>query len=216
MPKCPELSRLPRLHTLPRSLNFKHTTRGSLSPYLGSPLPTRILDPSHPAASIPRNKVLSSFPFTRADGFHLRAIPKALLYKPEVPYPDPPYGPAKKDPRKVDVSLLKIVAKRSVHKSAVIRTKVSIKFKTAMSLIVTRGADAETDKKGRTKLVFRSGDAGKDRWTLEADWTYLAILNLELYRMPYTQLIPDLRRALTLIKTRAEKLNAQWQQQRAS
>ncbi|EMD36927.1 hypothetical protein CERSUDRAFT_65676 [Gelatoporia subvermispora B] len=209
MLKCPEFSRLPRLSSLPRSVNFKRTTPGSLSPYLGAPPTTRILDPSHPAASIPRNKVLTSFPHLRTDGFLLRAVPKALLYAPESPYPDPPYGPPAKDARKVNVSLLKIVAKRGVHKSAVIRSRVSIKFKTALSMIVTRGAHAEEDRKGRTRIVFRQEEAGKDRWTLE-NWTYLAHMNLELYRMPYTKLIPDLRRSLEMIRARAEKLEAQW------
>jgi hypothetical protein len=121
----------------------------------------------------------------------VKAYPKALLQKPEVYWPDPPFSRVRhvywqdkiKTPRDVtngtgqetgkttttssssrrtvDMAFAGVI-NRKIHKSAVIRNKISVKLKTATSLVVTRGADAiKSVNKAhgmQMKLVFRQDE----------------------------------------------------------
>ncbi|KZT04862.1 uncharacterized protein LAESUDRAFT_681933 [Laetiporus sulphureus 93-53] len=207
MHKCRELSRLPKASKL-RSLNFRRTTPGTYKPLLFGDYCnlTGPVDPTHPAAKTPQKLLCHLFPTAKAKGFALRAVPKALLWKVTIPWPDPPYSPAPArgpgSPR-LNVSFVRLMSK-SLAKSSVVRSKVGLKMKTAISLIVTRGADVETDEKGRKKIVFKEGDIG-DKWIL-SEWTYIHSPTLEVYRMPYYDLIPALRKTLKAVKFQAEIL----------
>ena len=58
------------------------------------------------------------------------------------------------------MSLLKVVSKKAVHKSACIRTKLTRRLKLAFTLIVIRGATPGLDEKGREVLYFDEQQAG--------------------------------------------------------
>ncbi|OBZ76850.1 hypothetical protein A0H81_03384 [Grifola frondosa] len=155
-------------------------------------------------------QLLKVTPFTRVDGLSIRAVPKGLLHRAEHPWPDPPFSPAPAHwpgNVRVNMSFRKLTSK-TLSKSAVVRVRLGSKCKTAISLIVTRGADVERDAKGRERIVFREEDAGA-HWIMP-DWTYAVQPTLEVYRMPYQKLIPQLRRALTAINDYARKLEARW------
>ncbi len=145
-------------------------TPGSVGHLLNFTVPlskSTFIDATHPAARFSRKEISQRLPQVRTDAFALRAIPQAILSLPELRYPDPPfkYAPEDQKPGRVNVSLSKIIGKKAVHKSACVRLKIGSRIKTALSLIITRGADAEVDKKGRLSLVFRDDDIG-DRWVL--------------------------------------------------
>lgn len=122
-------------------LQFKHNTPGTFGPIISYSIPpTGPLDRNHPAARA-SHSVVKTLPFTRNDAFSLRVIPKAILHKPLTPWPDPPFIPSK-EPRKdsrVNMSLVKIIGKKNVHKSAVVRNKIGSRLKAALGLIVARG-----------------------------------------------------------------------------
>lgn len=169
-------------------------------------------------------------PTAHANGFILRAVPKAVLHRVPYPWPDPPFRPASErgpDAGRINMSLLKVLGK-NVSRSAVVRKRIGYRVKTALGLIVSRGADVELDTKGRERVVFRQEDAGQ-KWVLQgvfcacclpwytacslaADWTYYMLPTLELYRMPIQTLIPSLRRALITVNQRARQLDERgWQ-----
>ena len=100
----------------------------------------------------------------------LRAYPSAILHKPEYSAPDPPFSRApSRGPgaRRANVSFLKVIGKKNVHKSAVIRSRIGNKLKTALALVTTRGADAQDDEAGTPHIVFRAEDISFDKWLLK-------------------------------------------------
>jgi hypothetical protein len=117
---------------------------------------------------------------THGGPFTLRVFPRALLARPLNPLADPPWRPASIYPSRenldtftdkiVGMSVMCILGKKSVHKSAVIRRKIATRLKTALSLIVTRGANVEkrisSTGKDRKLLVFDEEDGGGKKWTL--------------------------------------------------
>lgn len=142
-----------------------------------------IIDPTHPAAKLPKSTYYHIFPkFFRAE-VHIHAFPKALLTLPDVPWPDPPFKSAKVTkwseqlevlrntfgkgtdsnanarPVKigaVDMSMLCILGKKSTHKHSSVRKVIVRRLKHAVSLIVTRGADVcTTGKDGDEKKGLR-------------------------------------------------------------
>ena len=93
-----------------------------------------------------------------------------MLHHPDVPSPNPPFAPAKpRGPgsRRVNVSILQVIGKKNVHKSAVIRSRIGNKLKTALALVTTRGADAQDDEAGTPHIVFRAEDISFDKWLLK-------------------------------------------------
>jgi hypothetical protein len=140
------------------------------------------VDPTHPAvysAMSPssrneraerefraRSSANRFFVYTNEKLGTVKVFPKALLQKPEVPYPNPPFRAARyvrwedrkpsregkhdldeilegqksrRGPRRIDMAMGCVVSKR-VSKSAVVRRKIVGRIKMAISLIVTRGA----------------------------------------------------------------------------
>ena len=86
---------------------------------------------------------------------------------PEFVFPSPPYkySPEVTKPGRINISLAKVIGKKAVHKSACIRRKIGNRIQTAISLIVTRGADIHIDKNGHSTLEFKEEDVGK-KWVL--------------------------------------------------
>jgi len=216
MQACRELSRLPKAKKL-KSINFKRTTPGSIAPiivfhtnvadeYAGP------VDPDHPAVGFPRKALNSKLPHVYEKGFSLHVLPKALLHKVRIPWPNPPFRPAPTrgpDSPRVNMSVLKVMGK-NVTKSPVIKNKVTLKMQNAISLIVTRGADVKRDANGKECIVFDDDDAGH-HWVL-SDWSYIIRPTLEIYRMPYHELIPSMRNALLSVKHYAQALDSRkWQ-----
>ncbi|KAI0795474.1 hypothetical protein C8Q75DRAFT_452684 [Abortiporus biennis] len=206
-----ELSRLPRVSgpgSL-RSIAIRRMTPGSASGFVGQPFTvTNPLDPTHPFAK-QRKRELSKLPSHSIRGVGFRIVPKALLTKPKPQWPNPPYGYETPKRGQLGMSMMRIVSKKTIHKSAVIRKAIMKKIKTALYLIAIRGANVVKDGKGSKTIVFRKEDIG-DRWILQ-DWTYLVFPTLLLYRMPYTDLIPPLRNCLLDLATRARTFERVWQ-----
>ncbi|KAI9056477.1 hypothetical protein FKP32DRAFT_1599212 [Trametes sanguinea] len=158
---CAELSRLPKLTKSLKSINFRSTTPGSVSHIVYSnrpPPPHTVLDPTHPALAYNGAEWNRAFRWWQFTGFTIRAFPKGLLKPPESPHPDPPFavneGPTKG--HSLNMSLLD-VAPKSVG-GRVVRQEILRKIKTAISLIVVRGADAVKGKNGRDQLIFTEMD----------------------------------------------------------
>ncbi|KAI0332218.1 hypothetical protein GY45DRAFT_1321271 [Cubamyces sp. BRFM 1775] len=211
---CHELKRLPKITGSLKSINFRRTTPGSLATVLYSnrpPSPNHVLDRTHPALGYTRQVYAHVFPWRTYPGFTVRALPKALLAKPSYRFADPPYtlneGPMKG--RSANMSLLDCASK-SVG-GRVIRQEILRKFKTAISLIVVRGADV-VGQGDDAKIVFREEDAGKAEDWILSDWTYIIRPGLELYRTPYSAFIPSLRRALQAIVSQGRRLESEWAQ----
>ncbi len=102
------------------------------------------LYPDHPVNNLRRLEIMKTMPQFRSQSVTIRAFPEGALVKPFLgSWPDPPYRyeSLSPDPRRLNVALSVQLGKKSVHKSAVIRSKISTKLKTAISLIVTRGAN---------------------------------------------------------------------------
>ncbi|KZT63428.1 hypothetical protein DAEQUDRAFT_132508 [Daedalea quercina L-15889] len=202
MPKCYELRRLPKASKQLKSLNFKRTTPGSITKY-----GTHIVDRRHPIAQSREPKVRTSF---STPDIHVRVMHKALLCAPMDLRVDPPL-PVRRKTGQVNVSIQNLMY-NTVLPKAVFRSKVATKIRTALSLIVTRGADVEKDAEGREKIVFGEADAGR-HWILD-DWTYIVRPTLEVYRMPYQTLIPILREALITLRRQAKRAEKTWTTQR--
>ena len=107
-----------------------------------------------------------------------------------------------------------------------VRLKIKRRLREAVKLIVTRGAEVEESRKG-LKVVFRTKNVGADkwiapgvllllfhaapnglsffrcyysRWTLHADWTYVASPTSEMFRMSFAELLNTTRRALVFLR----------------
>ncbi|KAI0672230.1 hypothetical protein C8Q78DRAFT_735687 [Trametes maxima] len=190
------------------------TTPGSIHRMLYAnkpPPPSVVVDPQHPALSYTPHEFLRTFPWRVCPGFKLRVLPKGILDAPASRYPDPPYtlneGPTKG--RSVNMSLLD-VAPKSVG-GRVVRQDILRKFKTAISLIVTRGADVEGPA-GQKQVVFRGTNEAAS-WIL-SDWTYVIRPEHEVYSMPYKRLIPLLRDVLQLTAVTGRRLEYVWAKMR--
>ena len=111
-------------------------------------------------------------PQIQTAAFIMKVLPKACLYKPDlesVPpvertIPDEWHGE-----RRVNMSILNFMSKARIHKSAVIRKTVVNRIHSAFTMIVTRGADCEVDKKGKEVLVLREQDVGQ-KWVMQSKY----------------------------------------------
>src|SRR6202011_3181324 len=138
-----------------------------------------LIDESHPAARL-RNTAL--FPRFSNANITIRAFPKAVLQKPDVMWPDPPYtsrrvvgwdeqlqrlrqeeergdwdayaNPKQTKAKFVDMSMPCMSWKATSLKTPAIRGRVVRRLKTAVSLIITLGADVRTTSRGGPQLVF--------------------------------------------------------------
>ncbi|KAI0772938.1 hypothetical protein BD413DRAFT_473526 [Trametes elegans] len=213
MRRCPALSRLPKNPNGVKSVNFRRTTPGSLTRihYVQRPpLPSQVLDPTHPALTYTAHDFARAFPWRTYPGFKLRVVPKGLLQPPATPYPSPPYllnHGRMKSSRSVNMSLLDTAPKAVGGR--VVRQEVLRKFKTAISLIVVRGAHVEGEE-GEEKLVFMEDEAAAGVGLVLTDWTYIIHPELSVYSMPYERLIRSLREALEVSAAAGRRLERQW------
>ncbi|GBE83523.1 hypothetical protein BKA93DRAFT_878287 [Sparassis latifolia] len=210
MHKCRALSRLPKAGRL-KSLNYRRTTPGSSAPLYGNISPDLAgpVDRNHPANRLPHLLLRRTLPIIYAQGFSIRIYPKGALRLPRRPRPDPPFSPAPAHwpgGRRLNVSVMRVVGK-PVHKSGFVRRKLGTKMRTALSLIVTRGANVvEVNRKER--IVFDERDLG-DKWLLP-NWTYLISPTLEVYNMSYESLISRMRVVLKKLKRLGDALDVKW------
>ncbi|PSS34230.1 hypothetical protein PHLCEN_2v1740 [Hermanssonia centrifuga] len=185
---------------------FSLNVPGTASPYQGHPpTGTDLVDPHHPWARLPRGQIMKQFLQWGNPLFYLRVMPKAVLYKPKEPRPDPPYSPPPNPwpkNRRINMALLHILPK-TLHKSAVIRRAVVKKLKDVFMLVITRGADVQTDRKGNQLIVFKEEQAG-GHWILE-DWVYVVKPTLKLYQAPHAEIIQHVRTALYHISAQLKK-----------
>ena len=99
----------------------------------------------------------------------MSALPHALLIRPEYPFPDPPFhwDPNRKIPGRLNMALSTQVA-AVTHPSSIARSKMCNKIKTAISLVVIRGANVRRDDKGKPVLIFDKDDVG-EKWLLHSE-----------------------------------------------
>ncbi|KAI0363957.1 hypothetical protein BV20DRAFT_1057592 [Pilatotrama ljubarskyi] len=211
-PACPEIGHLPEIAHGVKSVNFRRTTPGSIYRIVHAtrpPPPHSVLDPTHPALTYSPHDFTRAFPWRALPGFRFRAVPHGLLDHPLQPVPSPPYALNHgliKDRRSVNMSLLD-TAPKSVG-GRVVRQNTLRRFKTAISLIVTRGADVDGPEDGEKKVVFRGADP-PENWVLP-NWTYIIRPELEAHSMPYSTLIPLLRDVLQLTAATGRRLEREW------
>ncbi|CAL1709712.1 unnamed protein product [Somion occarium] len=213
-PRCRQFGRLPKLTTPLRSINFKRTTPGAVTPltdfrYRPGGYLHDVLDRQHPAAKVQRQELAQLLPHGKTHSLFLRMVPQALLQRPQNIWPDPPFHyDTKGTERQAKMSFVKVVSIKGIHKSAVIRNRISYRLKTALSMIVIRGADVKLNKKGQEEIVFNENEAGR-HWIMP-NWTYIAAPTLEVYRMPYTELVPALRQLLLRVNSHAAFAERNW------
>ncbi|KAI9447108.1 hypothetical protein BJY52DRAFT_374960 [Lactarius psammicola] len=188
--KTPHLANLPRAPTPLRSVNFRHTTPGSGVVLITKYKPqhtSELFDPSYPGAHLSLDRRHALAPRYVSKHFNLYAFPKAFLSKPDAPYPLPyvprPYPARHRRPeqRSVDMSMIK----------------------EAVRLIVTRGAAVEESRGATQRIVFRPEDVGAEKWIVP-DWTYIALPTTEMFRMPFTEQLSLMRKALESIHRRIQ------------
>ena len=118
------------------------------------------IDPRHPATRPGSAKARVYF---ESAHLSIRAVPKAALRKPVTSFVEP-FPPWKRSAGQINVSLQKAMSTAELP-TAVIRSKIATKIKTALAMIVTRGADVRKDAKGKERIVFEQSGAGAE-WVL--------------------------------------------------
>ncbi|KAG6809747.1 hypothetical protein H0H92_014882 [Tricholoma furcatifolium] len=239
MLKCKELSRLPKAASA-KYVNFRRQTPGCISELLkpGSLVDADYLDPSHPAIRTPksrfpsvRNEALGvkAFPFALltkpeqiwASPLHLsietwKERVQKLLSANETRKPGevslevaPIKLPNIKD-NAISMSFANATSKKRTSNSRVIRREIAARLKVAINLIVTRDADV-AEVNGKQKIVTNETGAKEisDKW-IHPGWTYIFFPTLEIYRMPYNEMIPLLRQFLRKIYQDSHNLERTW------
>ncbi|KAG2159494.1 uncharacterized protein EDB93DRAFT_1070688, partial [Suillus bovinus] len=223
MPKCLDLSRLPKAPGI-RSINRCNVTPGSPLPVLfpgSAPYNrARTVDPTHPATRWKAH----AFPQFSCPAFTLRAVPKGALLRPEFERRSSqmerpamvPRGERKDSSKRVDMSIVFMISKKNTNKRAVVRNRIAMRIRSAFELIVARGADAELKDNDNSRQL------GKERGPEESSsavrkpkknidhWTYVMSPTLLSYRMPLPDLIQHLRAGLESIRAHSMKLDVQW------
>ncbi|KAK0194675.1 hypothetical protein F5146DRAFT_447204 [Armillaria mellea] len=212
--KCRQLSKLSKLNGKP-SIVFRGCKPGALTDVF--PIPNRFaarLDPKHPALRV-NVKVL---PIVSQPFLAIKAIPFGILTKPEnvVTFERPVelwesrVARLKDSPsEKTDVSNISLpvhllMPKKTVHKKKYLRVNIARKVKTAIALIMSRGLDVGSDG----KLVLNDRE---DHEKLIVDgWSYVISPQLEIYRMPFEDLVKGLRKSLLQISSGIRQLEQQW------
>ncbi|KAF8628799.1 hypothetical protein AX15_003714 [Amanita polypyramis BW_CC] len=169
----------------------------------------------------------------------MRAYPLAMLGKPALDEKTTAGGrsqmlkpPSALDPvvpenkKQVDMHLSVATSVKNTSKLAVVRTAISRRVKHALELIVVRGANSrgahlhvkgrENVVVGRDEAIVLDDDEAKQmgpKWILNG-WMYIFHPTLQLYRMPYHELILLLRWALQSIHMHGMYLEHQWAEMR--
>ncbi|TDL23100.1 hypothetical protein BD410DRAFT_189715 [Rickenella mellea] len=234
MKKWLDLSKLPKAPHF-KSIKFDRNTPGSAAELCnGTASKTNIVDKTHPLARTAHPKTWArTLPTANHKALLIRAFPKALLARPEIPRPDPPFS-LRPEPRRIvgksgehieqidkwaNVSAQFVIGIKTAR-SACVRARIKRRLKTALVLIVTRGAHlAYSDGDGVGDKVLMSDDGGTVRgaysWILR-DWTYVFTPSAEVFRMPYPELVGIMRVGLSNITKRARWLERSWALQDSS
>jgi hypothetical protein len=131
---------------------------------------SELFDPTYPGAHLSLGKRRSLAPRWSHPKLTLYAFPKAFLSKPDVPYSEPyisrpyPEPPRHPEQRSVDMSMQVAAFKSHLVLKPFVRTKIKRRLREAVRLIITRGAAAETSRRGQKVVVFREEDVGADKW----------------------------------------------------
>lgn len=118
------------------------------------------------------------------------------------------------------MSCLVILTKKATSKQAVIRQTVNRKLRTALNLIAIRGAHKLDGKLALDPAMAEEAQG----WFLRGKscrhfrrvhltitgWTYIFHPKLEIYRLPYHDLVDSLRTAFKSLHGRAMVLEDQW------
>ncbi|KAJ4490039.1 hypothetical protein J3R30DRAFT_22961 [Lentinula aciculospora] len=229
MQKCKELSRLTKAAQI-SSLLFRKQSPASSSAIQPLQKAETVLDPSHPAVNLPR-KFLPRF---HDSVFSVTATPFGLLEPESIPCQPPFDIPIEKwaerisrslsDPAtdqlnrlmlapvrlpkfqkygRLPMSLVTVAGKKATSKKKVIRLRIINKVKNALNLAVTRAAEVKDGKLildqelPRQNLICRG-------------WTYTVYPSLEVYRMPFTELIPIVFQALQSIRQKVVEFENSW------
>ncbi|PBK58401.1 hypothetical protein ARMSODRAFT_134156 [Armillaria solidipes] len=212
--KCRQLSKLSKLNGK-SSVVFRGCKPGALTGAF--PIPNRFavrLDPKHPALRV-NLKVL---PIVSQPFLAIKAIPFGILTKPEnaVTFERPVelwesrVARLKDSPlEKTDVSSISLpvhllMPKKTVHKKKYLRVIIARKIKTAIALIMSRGLDVGSDG----KLVLNDRE-DCDKLIVDG-WSYVISPQLEIYRMPFEDLVKGLRKSLLQISNGIRQLEQQW------
>ncbi|KAI9450084.1 hypothetical protein BJY52DRAFT_1126179, partial [Lactarius psammicola] len=170
---------------------------------------SELFDPSYPGAHLSLDRRHALAPRYVSKHFNLYAFPKAFLSKPDAPYPLPyvprPYPAHHRRPeqRSVDMSMQVVAFNSRVIVRPTLRTKIKRRIREAVRLIVTRGAAVEESRGATPRIVFRSEDVGAEKWIVP-DWTYIALPTTEMFRMPFTEQLSLMRKALESIHRRIQ------------
>ncbi|KAF5323024.1 hypothetical protein D9611_009223 [Ephemerocybe angulata] len=111
----------------------------------------------------------------------------------------------------VPMSLQFATAKAKMGGKPFYASTVKKRVRAAVSMVVNQGARVVREGEGE-KVVFDLEevrgmvDVG---WVMR-DWTYVVFPTMRLYRMPYTELIPDIRAALSYVRKEALKIEESW------
>ncbi|KAF5351456.1 hypothetical protein D9757_012062 [Collybiopsis confluens] len=223
------LSRLCKSANL-SSILFRRQTPAAGSAIIPLRRPVSVLDPTHPAAKYPR-KILpragSSFLNIVATPFSLLEAPSTSLQPPfDIPiepwaervsrsFQDPATNkidgailaaaqPIKfQKPRRLSMSVVTVAGKKATSKKKVVRLRIINKIKTAFNLAVVRGAQVVNGK------ILT--DTGVSRQHLvHQGWTYTVYPTLDVYRLPFTELIPVALNVLETIHRKIVALEANW------
>lgn len=236
MLRYPELRKLPKATGF-KSVNFRRQTPGSPDRLL-SPRPKQnILDLTHPASNVSLNSFPSfksdelgikaypmallkkpdvmwqveSYQFDSWDDRVARAKQTNALAGSVGHHPTvAPMILNNSKPDRVSMSFVGLNSKKRTSGKRHIRATIVKKIKTAINLIVIRGADV-TELKGRPRLVLNQ-HGGKDAQSQRIlhGWSYIFFPSLHIYRMPYHDLIPKLRSALRFIFEKGTTMEKRW------
>ncbi|KAK0447137.1 hypothetical protein EV421DRAFT_2033544 [Armillaria borealis] len=215
--QCRQLSKLSKLNG-----KSSVVTRSSVDASPGAltgafPIPNRFavrLDPKHPALRF-NLKVL---PIVSQPFLAIKAIPFGILTKPEnaVTFERPVElwesrvarlkdSPLENtDASSISLPVHLLMPKKTVHKKKYLRVIIARKIKTAIALIMSRGLDVGSDG----KLVL-SDREDCDKLIVDG-WSYVISPQLEIYRMPFEDLVKGLRKSLLQISNGIRKLEQQW------
>ncbi|KAJ3826664.1 hypothetical protein F5880DRAFT_1610048 [Lentinula raphanica] len=228
MQKCKELSRLTKAPGL-SSLLFRKQSPASSSAIQPLQETAVVLDPGHPGVAFPRKHL----PRFYHNVLSVTATPFGLLQPESVPC-QPPFDvaieswverisrsltestttqptlapvhlPKFQKRGRLSMSLVTVAGKKATSKKKVVRLRIINKIKSALYLAVIRAAVVENGKLSLDKVSPRSD-------LICQGWTYTVYPNLEIYRMPFSELIPVILDALHAIQKRARELETRWAQ----
>ncbi|KAF8574033.1 hypothetical protein K439DRAFT_880003 [Ramaria rubella] len=235
--RYPVLSHLPKAPAI-RSIRFKRTTPGSVSHLAFAPSSSPVLDSSHPLAHLSTRKLLHAVPCYQCTLFEAHAYPHAVLRqweRPEIMKQLKAHGDrdtldqtvykatgndqgfeedrdSDRATHALPMSIMILVPKKPVHRSGIVRSKIKLRIKEALSLVAIRGAVAPCNDKADIVLRTPEGISNKDceASMILQGWTYVIRPSLEAYRIPWPHLLKHVREALLSIKTKATELENQW------